>query len=312
MVSAQPRRGSDVPTCETPGKPSLLTVTQGHRRQRSPWLEGQWNARSTSTAPRRRTVDSGRPGRDHDRNLGRRKRGPCRHRKCPGQRLRDGGTYFDGTVTQTVTVTADTSNLGIFSISDGATSANGDVTCLFISGPGAVVGVHLDFGPGSDLFGLIFITDGGPTGPDTLLLGVPSPDGPADCTTSAEPGTLLSSGDFTVFVFPVGSPPPSAEPTPGETPTETEPVPSGPISSGPPSGPPTPRDTTGTTTGSPNSLPQASGDPSNRSSTRHWRRPRPVPSSQRRTRSTASWTLRIRPRASRSLWDRERREPWSH
>ena len=164
------------------------------------------------------------------------------------------GAFVDGPVTQTVTVSADTSNLGTFSISNGTSSSDGDVTCLFISGSGAVFGAHLNFGPGSDLYGLIFITDGGPAGPDTLSLGDTSPTGPADCTTSAPAGSPLSTGDFTVFVFPIGSPPPSAEPTPGETPTESGPVPSGPVPSGPaPSGPPP--------SGPPPSGPPPSGPP---------------------------------------------------
>ena len=228
-----------VPACETPGKPTLLTVTQATdaidrpggraRGVRDPRQVRRGVAVCTAVVVVGITIAISGGGRGVRADTG----------SAQGS-VSGTGAFFDGSVTQTVTVNADTSNLGAFSISDGTSSSNGDVTCLFISGSGAVFGAHLNFG-GSDLYGLIFITDGGPTGPDTLGLGATSPAGPADCTTSAPPGTSLSSGDFTVFVFPIGSPPPSAAPTPGETPTASGPVPSGPVPSGPPpSGPPTP------------------------------------------------------------------------
>ena len=221
-----------MPACETPGKPSLLTVTQATdatdrpggraRGVRDPRQVRRGVALCTAVVVVGITIAISGGGRGVRADTG----------SAQGS-VSGTGAFFDGTVTQTVTVSADTSNLGTFSISDGTSSSNGDVTCLFISGSGAVFGAHLNFGPGSDIYGLIFITDGGPAGPDTLGLGETSPTGPADCTTSAPAGSPLSSGDFTVFVFPIGSPPPSAEPTPGETPTESGPVPSGPVPSGP-------------------------------------------------------------------------------
>ena len=221
-----------VPACETPGKPSLLTVTQATdatdrpggraRGVRDPRQARRGVALCTAVVVVGITIAISAGGRGVRADTG----------SAQGS-VSGTGAFVDGPVTQTVTVSADTSNLGTFSISNGTSSSNGDVTCLFISGSGAVFGAHLNFGPGSDLYGLIFITDGGPTGPDTLGLGDTSPAGPADCTTSAPAGSPLSAGDFTIFVFPIGSPPPSAEPTPGETPTESGPVPSGPVPSGP-------------------------------------------------------------------------------
>ena len=134
------------------------------------------------------------------------------------------------------------------------------MTCLFISGSGAVFGAHLTSDQGRTLWSDLHHrrrTDR----PDTLGLGATSPTGPADCTTSASPGTLLSSGDFTIFVFPIGSPPPSPEPTPGASPTASGPVPSGPVPSGPPSSPePTPG-ATPTASGPVPSGPVPSGPP---------------------------------------------------
>ncbi len=255
-----------VPACETPGKPTLLTVTQATdatdrpggraRGVRDPRQVRRGVALCTAVVVVGITIAISGGGRGVRADTG----------SAQGS-VSGTGAFVDGPVTQTVTVNADTSNLGTFSISDGTSSSNGDVTCLFISGSGAVFGAHLNFGPGSDLYGLIFITDGGPTGPDTLGLGDTSPGGPADCTTSAPPGTLLSSGDFTIFVIPdrLSAPEPGAdarrntdgkrtgaERTGPSGPAPSGPVPSGPVPSGPPpSGPPTPPGFDGTTTGSP-------------------------------------------------------------
>jgi hypothetical protein len=144
------------------------------------------------------------------------------------------GSFVDANnVTQTVSIDATTNRSnpasGTFSISDGTLSSDGDVTCLFLKESSAVVGVHLSFGPGSDLYGLVFITDGGPAGPDTLGLTDPTPgEWPADCTSEGS-GSPLSSGDFTIAI--------DEPPLVTQAPTET-PAPPTPESSIAPSGDP--------------------------------------------------------------------------
>ena len=121
-------------------------------------------------------------------------------------------------VLKTVSISATTDGSspgtsGSFTIADnGGTPSAGDVTCLFLAEGSAVVGAHLPSSPGPDLYGLIFITDGGPTGLDTMGLTQPSTAGPADCTSTGS-GATLTSGDFTVTIAPTPSLAPSAEPS---------------------------------------------------------------------------------------------------
>ena len=203
MVSRSRGAGAKVPACETPGKPSLLTVTQATdatdrpggraRGVRDPRQVRRGVALCTAVVVVGITIAISGGGRGVRADTG----------SAQGS-VSGTGAFFDGTVTQTVTVSADTSNLGTFSISDGTSSSIGDVTCLFISGSGAVFGAHLNFGPGSDLYGLIFITDGGPAGPDTLGLSDTSLSGQpiarqrrqpaARCQRAISPSSYSRSG----------------------------------------------------------------------------------------------------------------------
>ncbi len=126
----------------------------------------------------------------------------------PGQ-VSGTGTIVDGSLTQTVSVLAGFDGVnaaaGSFSIATSSggpppTPSSGTVTCLFITGTAVVLGVLMPGAP--DLYGFIFISDGGPTGPDTLEIGdlAPGTYG-VDCTVGpfgGAGGTLLTSGDFTV------------------------------------------------------------------------------------------------------------------
>jgi hypothetical protein len=67
------------------------------------------------------------------------------------------------------------------------------ITCIFLSGSNATVGVIL---PGSRPY-LVFIGDAGPTGVSDTLEVLYQPGGP-DCTTSPSAPIVLTSGNFTV------------------------------------------------------------------------------------------------------------------
>ena len=120
------------------------------------------------------------------------------------------GTIVVGGLTETVSVLAGFDGVnppaGSFSIATSSggpppTPSAGTVTCIFLQGSAVVLGVALPGSP-DPLYGLIFISDGGPTGPDTLEIGDLAPGTwPADCTVGpfgGAGGTLLTSGDFTV------------------------------------------------------------------------------------------------------------------